>query len=91
MHCTCIIYKPCLNLYSSKRESIGIPFIRQIMTYHRFLLLKSSLHFVDITTPDICPFTKLNKIWPIKCKAMDTSFVTVVTPEKYVSVDKALY
>lgn len=83
-----IVNKPVLEWYWSKKYSIDTPFVRNTMTYERYNLLKSYIHFVDEKqfVPESHPCPKLYKIWPV-LKMMNKLFQSAMTPDRDLILD----
>lgn len=65
-----------------------MPYFNQIMTYNRYLLLKSMLHFVDNNT-DLPTKTRLFKIQPI-LDYFNRKFASLYYPQQEIVIDESL-
>ncbi|CAH1963442.1 unnamed protein product [Acanthoscelides obtectus] len=80
-----------MKQYWSKNPLLLTPFFAKCLSNKRFEAVMSNLHFADNETFDAehHPNPKLNKIWPIYDKLVNTFRVTV-TPEKHVAIDESI-
>lgn len=86
-----VVKKPEIEQYWSKRHSTSTPFFSKIMSYRRFQIIYSYLHFFDDANFDPktheCP--KLQKIWPV-IKHLNKLYQEIITPERDVTIDESL-
>lgn len=65
-----------------------MPYFNKIMTYNRYLLFKSMLHFVDNNT-DLPTKTRLFKIQPI-LDYFNRKFASLYYPQQEIAIDESL-
>lgn len=80
-----LIHKPSIDLYWSKDKLLETPFFRNTMTYDRFRLILSLLHFSDNDQSD----DRLAKIRSV-LENMIESFKAVYRPRENISIDESL-
>nr|XP_005559135.2 piggyBac transposable element-derived protein 4 [Macaca fascicularis] len=87
-----IVQKPELEMFWSTRPLLDTPYLRQIMTGERFLLLFRCLHFVNnssISAGQSKAHISLQKIKPV-FDFLVNKFSTVYTPNRNIAVDESL-
>ncbi|XP_039719790.1 piggyBac transposable element-derived protein 4-like [Pteropus medius] len=87
-----IVQKPELEMFWSTRPLLDTPYLRQIMTGERFLLLLRCLHFVNnhsISTGQSKAQVSMQKIKPV-FDFLVNKFSTVYTPNRNIAVNESL-